>query len=339
MRRSSAAALALVATASVLLWLLADAKPLTARFGPADCRRIALIDAHNGWRIGGGEDLALTSDGATLIVSAHDRLDAARPDGGLYAVPVHELISAETVIAAPLVDPGARSTPFRPHGIGLSPDGERLALVNRVAHDEAVVEIGRLNGSSWRSETVVRDPRLCRANDLVFDSDGDALLVSVDRADCGTSLRDLVPGAHTGSLVRVERGRLRSVRDGLSFPNGIAAGTIAETRGRRLLRPDGRTVSLPGAPDNLSVDGDALIAAVHPDLLSLWFYIRGWADHAASRVLRVGADDVVEMLFDDPSGAQFSAATVGVMAGGRLIAGSARDAGILVCGQTGRATA
>jgi len=35
---------------------------------------------------------------------------------------------------------------------------------------------------------------------------------------------------------------------------------------------------------------------------------------------------------DDPGGALFSAATVAVMAGGRLVAGSVRDAGLMICG-------
>ncbi len=335
MLRGSAAALALVAAAAVPAWLLSGlgaGEPLPARFGAADCRRVALIDARTGWRIGGGEDLALTPDGMTLIVSAHDRLDPARPDGGLYAVPVARLASAQTIEAQPLLDPAARPMRFRPHGIGLSADGRRLALVNRISRDEAVVEIGPLDGAAWHSEAVVRHPRLCRANDLAFEGDGDALFVTIDRADCHNSVRDLAPGARTGSLMRIAGGEARIVREGLRFPNGIAAGTIAETRGRRLLRPDGRTVPLPGAPDNLSVDGDSLIAAVHPSLLSLWFYIQGWSDRAASRILRIGPDGAIEVLLDDPPGAQFSAATVGVMAGGRLIAGSARDAGLLVCG-------
>jgi sugar lactone lactonase YvrE len=329
----AAAALALVAAAALPLWLLSAAEPLPARFGPADCRRVALIDARTGWRIGGAEDLAMTPDSATLIVSAHDRLDPARPNGGLYAVPVDHLASAE-VVATPLVDPSAR-LPLRPHGIALSPDGRRLALVNRIGRDAAVIEIGALDARRWHGERVVRDARLCRANDLAFEGDGDAVVVTIDRADCRTSLRDLAPGARTGSLVRIEGGEVRTLREGLRFPNGLAAGTVAETRGRRLIRPDGRAVPLPGAPDNLSADADALIVAVHPSLFSLWFHIRGWADRAPSRIVRIGPEDAVEVLFEDPEGAIFSAATVGVMAGGRLIAGSARDAGLLVCGPAG----
>jgi sugar lactone lactonase YvrE len=336
----SAAALALVAAAAVPAWLISGEAPLPARFAAEDCRRVGLVDAQSGRPIGGGEDLALTPDGAALIVSAHDRRDPARPNGGLYAVPVAELAAepaSATVAATPLLDPAARATPFRPHGISLSRDGRRLAVVNRIRRDDAVVEIGTLDAGGWHGQSVVRDARFCRANDLDFEDggEGDALLVTIDRADCHNSLLDLAPGARTGSLVRIAGGRVTTVRDGLRFPNGIAAGTVAETRGRRLVRPDGRRLELPGAPDNLSTDGDGLIVAVHPNLLALWLYIRGWTDRAPSRLLRVGPDDTVEVLLDDPAGALYSGATVGVMAGGRLIAGSARDAGLLVCGAGG----
>jgi hypothetical protein len=333
----AAAALVIVAGVEITSWLLSGTDALPARFGPEDCRRVALIDARTGWRISGGEDLALTRGGDEVIVSAHDRHDPARPDGGLYAVPIRDLAAAgpaEAVAARPLVDLAARDAPFRPHGIALSPDGERLALVNRVASREAVVEIGRLNGSGWRPEVVVRDPALCRANDLAFEDEagGDAIAVTIDRADCANSVRDLVPGTRTGSVARIEDGALRTVRTGLGFPNGIAAGGVAETRRDRLLRPDGTAVPLSGSPDNLTADGDALVVAVHTDLMRLWFHARGWVGSAPSRIVRVAADDTVETLFDDPSGALFSGATVGLLAGGGLIAGAARDAGLLVCG-------
>ena len=393
----AAATLAIVAAVEITSLLLAGTDALPARFAAQDCRRIALADSLTGRPISGAEDLALTPDGATLIVSAHDRRDRARPDGGLYAVPVRDLAAAggaEPVPARPLVDAAARRTPFRPHGIALSPDGRRLAVVNRVAPREAVVEIGTFDGESWRAEAVVRDPALCRANDLAFedaeegrragaaedagtggagaraDAGADvpnetrldawtaagsttgaadaaarslgaaAVLVTIDRADCGHSLRDLAPWARTGSVLRIDGRAVATVRTGLAFPNGIALGpgsgpdhiAVAETRAGRLLRAQGREVPLSGAPDNLTVDGDALVVAVHTGLLRLWLHTGGVLGRAASRILRVAADTTVETLFDDPAGALLSGATVGLVAGGGLVAGAARDAGLLVCG-------
>lgn len=325
-------AAATLVCAALLTTASAPPAKLHARFDTQDCRRVALADSRTGGRIAGAEDIARSPDGAMLIVSAHDRLDPARPDGGLYAVRVDDLVSGTVAVVRPLVDIASRATPFRPHGIALSPDGRRLAVVNRIAERDAVIEIGRLTAWAWRPDTVVRDPRLCRANDLAFDSGG-GLTVAIDRADCAASVRDMLSATPTGSLGRIEGGRFRTVATGLHFPNGIALETVAETRAQRLLRPDGRWVALPGGPDNLAADGDALIVAAHPGLLRLWAYLNGWSDRAPSRILRVTADDRIELLFDDPAGALFSGATAGIMAGGLLVAGSARDSGLLVCGR------
>ena len=161
-----------------------------------------------------------------------------------------------TATVRPLVV-AREGTPFRPHGLALSPDGRRLALVNRIGPDEAVVEIGRLGPDGWTPDRQLRDPRLCRANDLDFAqpggragagraagpsvgpsaATGDTLEITLDRADCKTSLRDLWGG--TGSVLRARGSRLDPVRAGLAFSNGILAGHVAETRANRL-RPPGR---------------------------------------------------------------------------------------------------
>ena len=47
--------------------------------------------------------------------------------------------------------------------------------------------------------------------------------------------------------------------------------------------------------------------------------------------ITVRPDGEVEILFDDPRGDTFSAATVAVLQDGRLIAGSVRDSGLLIC--------
>jgi hypothetical protein len=106
---------------------------------------------------------------------------------------------------------------------------------------------------------------------------------------------------------------------------------VAETRSNRLLRPDGSAVDLPGAPDNLTASTEGLVIALHPSLLRLWPYLAGWSEHAPTRIALVRDGGAVELLYDDPAGARFSAATTAVLADGRLIAGSVRDAGLLVC--------
>ena len=93
-------------------------------------------------------------------------------------------------------------------------------------------------------------------------------------------------------------------------------------------------MDLPGGPDNLTrgVDGRVL-AALHPDLIRLALYRHGWTGRAPARIVAVDlGTGAVEVLFDDPGGAVSPAATVAVMADGRLVAGSVRAPGLLVCG-------
>ena len=53
---------------------------------------------------------------------------------------------------------------------------------------------------------------------------------------------------------------------------------------------------------------------------------------APSRIIKANPQTgAVEILFDDPDGALFSAATVAVEWAGALIAGSVTDEGLLVC--------
>ena len=70
---------------------------------------------------------------------------------------------------------------------------------------------------------------------------------------------------------------------------------------------------------------------MHPSLYRLAAYRHGYFDTAPSRIVRVDLDRKVEVLFDDPAGEVFSGASVAVMSGGTLVAGSMRDAGLLVC--------
>src|SRR5699024_10405945 len=82
-------------------------------------------------------------------------------------------------------------------------------------------EIGPLGSDSWQPERHITDPRLCRANDLDFtlaDDGAGALRVTLDRADCTTSLRDLAGG--TGRVALIRETTLAIERAGLDFPNG-----------------------------------------------------------------------------------------------------------------------
>ena len=339
-RKLQSLTLVIVVVSLPLFWLFRPVGALPARFALEDCQRVALTDTGSGQPIVGVEDMALLPDGDTLILSAMDRLarewrPETAPEGGLYEVSLKRLAAGEAW-AAPIVGPGAIEGGLFPHGIAVSGDGERLAFINRGRDGTVSIVGGTLRRGAFSPRTARSHPLFCRANDLAFSGDGAMTLrVTLDRGDCGLSWADLKPGSTTGRVVSVNLRGLappKVEQTGLAFANGIAGLYVAETRGWRLHHRLDRPVELPGGPDNLTWDGlGGLIAALHPSLFRLAAYRYGYHDTAPSRIVRVDLDRNVEVLFDDPAGEVFSGASVAVLSGSVLVAGSMRDAGVLVC--------
>lgn len=353
---SWAAGVALLAGAAALIWWHAVPDALAARFALSDCRRVALKDAATGAEIRGVEDMARLPDGR-LVLSAYDRLGAAAaiaegrrpPEGGLYLLDPARLDPARLDPAAaagaalalePLIAPGVFGAGLHPHGIAVS--GGRLWAVNRRLADPAgTVEIAEIamDGSGPRIARRILDERLCAANDLARWGGG--LLVTIDRGSCpGFSVFDMVNPARGRAVAVVPEGAgalIDPAVEGLAHPNGVhvtdAGPVIAETRGGRLRLPDGRSVGLPGGPDNLTGAPDGrIVAALHPSLLRLALHRHGWAGAAPSRVVAADpATGAVEILLDDPEGRVIPGATVAHLEGGRLVIGAAVAPGIAVC--------
>lgn len=301
--------------------------------------------------------------------------DGRPPNGGLYAVAVAEL-DGESAEVEPIGDLAAGPGGFRPHGLALydsDRDAAAIAVINRRYFTDRTgkpvyrpsIEIFRRVGGDWRHARTIEHRLLCNANDLGFAAD-DMLVVSVHRSGCGSfTVSEDIFGFPGGSLVRVaigaETGAAVVTRvDGpmFDFANGVAvdrgAGAIylAETKAGAIARIDHRLLvlsgraarvgvrSLDGKPDNLSLSPDGgLTVAVFGNLLRLAAYRYGWfgTDRLASRIVALGRDGKQTVLFDDPDGALFSAASSAVVAETGLIAGSLGDRGVLVCaGPTGQ---
>ncbi|MEM0943564.1 MAG: hypothetical protein AAGI70_06405 [Pseudomonadota bacterium] len=311
-----------------VLWWQATPAPLAARFAMEACQRVALTD-ETGREITGIEDIALQPDGA-LLLSAHDRLDPAEPDGGIY-----EYRLGGDLQLASLVDPEALPGGLRPHGINTTPDG--FAFVNRAREGGPVHLV--------YGPAPVATPLPEAANDLALI--GGKMLVTADRMAAGwRAIAERIGLIWSGAIVEAP---LRDdIRPGQAFwisplpvtdlahANGIAVGpggfVVAETRAARLRFADGTRLALPGGPDNLSPTPGGVIAALHPSLIRLALYRFGWAPRAPSRIVAIDfATQAVEILFDDSAGAVFSGATVAVLSEGRLVLGSVRDTGLLIC--------
>lgn len=313
--------------------------PAAPEFPLEACERRLVVDPRLGRAVSGAEDLALSTDGRTVFISAHDRLalekaaetGAEAPEGGVFAVALADLLEGD-VVARPVLGPGALPGGFRPHGIDVS--GDRLLAVVRRIENGAVV--GGLVEISLQSAHVRRlEGEWCAANDVALLPGGAA--ATLDRATCpGRGLLETVLGLRTGRVMRLDGEETVS---GLAFANGIAGLpggglAVAETRARRVrLLPTGEVFPLPGAPDNLTADAQGrLVIAVQPDLIAFARYRYGRADAAPSRIVELDPDNgAVSILFDDPGGGVFSGATVGLAAGDALILGSVRARGLLVC--------
>ncbi len=341
MRRGIQSTLVILVIISLpLFWIFRAPDALPARFAPSDCARIAVADTATGRPLVGIEDMALLPDGETLLLSSAHHLALERhpsraPEGGIYAASLPRLAAGEAW-ASPIVAEGTAAGGLFPHGIAVSEDGSRLAFVNRNREGTTAVIEGLLSRTGFTARFTRSDPALCRANDLVYGDGG--LRVTLDRGDCGIAWADLRPGSTTGRVVALDpagTGPPRVEVSGLAFANGIAGLWVAETRAFRLHHRLDRPMELPGGPDNLTYDPlGGLIVAVHPSIPRLAAYRHGWRDNAPSRLVRVDLDRTIEVLFDDPSGALFSGASVGVLAEGVLIVGSVLDAGLLVCRKT-----
>ncbi len=354
------ALLLLAALGGAGAWVFWPVSALEARFGAEDCRRLALLD-EAGAEIRGVEDIA--AYGPWLFLSAEDRLAAAAaaaegrraPEGGLYRLPLAALSEPGPVRLA-RDDRGGFFGPLHPHGIDAR--AAKLLAINRAYGPEGAagreIRVYAIREDGLEPLRRLPNPGLCAANDLVLF--GVEARLTLDREGCpGIDLAEAAFGGATGALARIGTGddaaaRLVALSGGLAFANGIAAVeaagdtrlAVAETRGRRvaILPAAGGEAEarhpLPGAPDNLTAaPGGGLVAALHPRLPRFALYRYGHLERAPSRLVRLDPETgAVEALFDDPAGRLFPGATVGVLtADGRLVAGSVRAAGLLICGR------
>ena len=329
-----------------------------AAYNHRSCRKVALVDAVTNARIIGAEDFAIDWETNTLFLSAHDRraVEAAArrgqakiPNGGIYKVSFETLFSHADdapLSLAPLISPAEFSTGLRPHGIAIDSKRGELIIVNRAY---------RRSGRQWRMTPLLQriavsgDAHLidaeeapCAANDVTTTPS--EAIVSFDHQNCGwrAGLEDTFAQKRSGVMTPGQG----VVFDGVGFANGVATlrtGDFALSATREnavliLTRDDDglsekERLGTPGAPDNLIVgDNGEVIAAVHPSLIKLALNRKWGIGNAPSRIVRIDLETgETSILFDDKSGALFSAATVAVETPHGLIAGSVTDAGLLVC--------
>ncbi len=352
-------ALGLLGAVAWVFWPVSERE---ARFATGQCRVLPLTDAESGAPILGIEDI--TAYGPALYLSSQDRLAAeaavaegrAAPEGEIYRLDLDRLGAEGPLALGPHTAEGFFG---RLHPHGLHANKAKLVVVNRsYAPGGAAgreIRVYAIRDTHLEPLRRLPNPNLCAANDLVLL--GIEARLTLDRASCpGLGPGEALWPAATGALARMgtadkSSAALRRTAEGLTYANGIAeveldgqvALAVAETRAAAvaLYRPDWagadqrlRAIATPGAPDNLTSAPDgSVVAALHPSLPRFALYRYGYRDAAPTRIARIEPETgAVEILWDDPGGAVFPGATVGLLTpGGTLVAGSARAPGLLVC--------
>lgn len=328
-----------------------------ARFATGECRRVALIDADTGASIVGAEDFAYDAVGKRLFFSSYDRRAAEKaakrrqtaiPNGGVYSAALSDIFSADasSISVKPLAAPGDVAGGLRPHGISYDARKDELVFINRTYQrlNNKWEMLPRLQRIRADGEMFVGafDDAPCAANDVLVTTQQTFMSFDHGRCDWRAGIEDILKLKRSGLAL----GRDRRVYDRAGFANGLAQTAdgmiaMAATRENAILLLKERSgaveefmrIDLPGGPDNLSIasDGD-IVAAVHPSLWRLGLNRKMGVGKAPSRIVKVNsASGGVELLFDDPTGRLFSAATIAVETPYGLVAGSVTDEGVLVC--------
>lgn len=335
------------------------ATPTDPQYSLEQCRRVAIYNAVDGALITGAEDMAIDRKGARLFISAYDRRAsekaarnkaAAIPQGGVYAVAISDILNARdnALSIRPMVQHSEVGGGLRPHGLTFDEAAGEVVFINRsyqrINHRWRMTPRIERIGAYGEAFMGRSEKAPCAANDIV--SVAGRTLTSFDHGDCNwrAGLEDVFAlkrsGVAGGDDVLFEKAR---------FANGLTRTlggelVVAATREKALLvmkenaaaLEPGRRIALPGGPDNLTLASDGgVVAAVHPSLMKMGMHRKLGIGRAPSRIVKADTDNGrVTLLYDDPKGALFTAATVAVEWDDALIAGSVTDSGVLVCQKT-----
>lgn len=337
------------------------------RESPLDtCWSILLTDPITGEPVMGVEDIAYDAKTGMVLLSAYDRrkvrqeveVGQVSTQGGIYYFSATELENNPTWIGPKKASPHMQMTQgFLPHGMAYSRriNREKMIVVNRVYEPGEMLGLKpEIQVFGWDGLVLTAQERLsselvCSPNDLAVYWRG--FFVTNDRANCNSETGVISKSFdETGAVYQYKNGEFIPFAEGLLFPNGVEVIrhgkgdllAVALTRDEviRLYKISTgelvREITLPGAPDNLSVDarGD-IYFTIFPNLLDYYFYVSEnlGVDKTPTGVFRITAKSNwhrVDMLFHD-DGDMISGATVAQRAGDFLIMGSGWDDNIAVC--------
>ena len=302
----------------------------------------------------GAEDMAIDRRSGRVYIAACDRRAWWRGKPTAGHVWAYDLRAEAPTLVDLTPDAGPS---LQPHGIGFwqADDGgqDAVYVVSHPTVTTHAIEVYDVVPGGLTHRASLTDPLLTSPNDVAAVG-RDELYVSIDHGSNGPGLARTVEEylrLPLGTVVHLEDGTWRTVVEGLTYPNGVAAS------------PDGRTLYVAASTelavhvfdrdpatgdltrrdvfeagsgvDNivLGADGSLWIGA-HPKLLTFAAHWDDASTPSPSQVLRLvpregGGADVHEILVDD--GSQLSGSSVAVQDGQRLLVGPVLDPGLLDC--------
>jgi len=325
------------------------------------CWGVELFDDVTGEKVIGVEDFDYAAATETLFLSAYDRRAVAREgdagqvstQGGIYTLNVLDLGQTEIMKVHDITRAyKVAGNAFHPHGIYVDAAGIGLLAINRRGFDPeefsknpdlAPVFVNFINtGDEWAFNEIFEPDGVCDPYDVVFQGAG--FVVSFIYSDVTGACRE--GGTNTDGAVKIyANGVVTPIAEDLNFPNGLARTrdylVVSETRNDmvhfigldRSKKP--KSLELPIAPDNLTVDEDGkLYVAGFTNLIDYYFYMKEWlfVGKSPSAVIRIEPQEKYKqtLMFKD-DGEMISGATVAQRAGDFLVIGSAWDDNIALC--------
>lgn len=331
----------------VWLWL----RP-TRQFPELQCEHKALT--YKAQPLIGIEDMAYDSKNHQIYISAYDR--NTKTSGGIFRWDITHKDAEVIRLDLPHTDPNA----YWPHGFNLQQDDTqlRLSIIERDLSQGGDLNAHISQYIITEDETITLSERLknkalCSSNNLITDITWPRKIdatrsyyITQDHQSChrGEQIIADIFSPRSAALLHWQENENEpdKIMKRLSYANGIAqtskAVYLAETRAKRLtLLGLGRKtkieklghISLPGGPDNLTVNETSIIAALHPNLIRYAAFRAGWGPRVKSRFSIISADNDFKTY--DLSADLLSGATVALRVGRHIYLGSAFDKGIAAC--------
>lgn len=237
---------------------------------------------------------------------------------------------------------------FHPHGIDYysSPEGEFLFVVNHKKNFDTVI-IFKIIGNNLELYKEIKDPLITNGNDIAAIRLNKFYLTR-DHLLQNHFLRILEDASRIGlgKLLFYDNGSVSVIADGLRFANGLAFDKeinrlyMAEMLAKKIHQYDITNLKnpklltkwdVPGAPDNMFVNADALYVASHNKIFDLVLHQSSRKRKSPSSIYEFNKSTGSNKLLYSNDGTEISASSIAIPISGKMYLGTIFDKKFLVC--------